>query len=80
VRDTWEALLDVTFALTVLATFAVSILTLLNDGSRDDLARAYARRFQLATEDQCPMTLGKPFWFACASETRRLNPPPPSGA
>jgi hypothetical protein len=77
VRGVGTAIVDVMFALSVLAILATSLLTMLNDDSRDQLARAYARQFRVATEDDCPRTLGKPFWFACASEARRLNPAPP---
>jgi hypothetical protein len=76
-RGMGTAILDITFALTVLATFGVSILTLLTNDARDQLAHAYARQFRVATEDECPRTLGKPFWFACASEVRRIHPPTP---
>jgi hypothetical protein len=74
------AIVDVMVSISVLAILATSMLTLLNNDSRDALARDYARQFRVATEDDCPRSLGKPFWFACASETRRLNPPlsPPS--
>lgn len=75
VRGFGAAILDVTFAISVLAIFATSFLTLLNNDTRDELAHAYARQFRVASEDDCPRTLGKPFWFACASEARRLNVP-----
>jgi hypothetical protein len=81
VRDTAGAIVDVMVSISVLAILATSMLTLLNNDSRDALARAYARQFRLTSEDECPRSLGKPFWFACASEARRLNPPlPPAGA
>ena len=51
-----------------------------NGAARDNLARSYAQRFRLATENECPTSLGKPFWFACASEVRRLHPAPQAPA
>jgi hypothetical protein len=82
-RGLLASLLDVVFAALVLATLVVAMLTLLSDNARDELARAYARQFALKAETACPTHLGNAFWFACASEVRRINPPasaPPAPA
>jgi hypothetical protein len=76
-RRAGTAIVDVMFALSVLAILATVLLTLVNNDARDELARAYARQFRVTTEDDCPRSFGKPFWFACASEARRLNEPEP---
>jgi hypothetical protein len=67
-------LLDIVFAALVMITLTVSVLTMLSDSARDALARAYARQFDARTETDCPTTFGNAFWFACASEARRINP------
>ena len=71
-----SAIIDVMFAITMLATLATLILTLLQRNAQEDLARAYARQFRITAEDSCPRSLGKPFWFTCASEVRSRSAPP----
>jgi len=81
-RGVMSVLLDVVFAMLVLVVLLTSVLTLLSDNARDELARAYARQFNPKTENDCPGSFGNAFWFACASEVRRLNataPAAPSG-
>lgn len=76
------AIVDVMFGMTVLVTMGTLILTLVQSKAQEDLARAYARQFRVASEDGCPRALGKPFWFSCATEVRSLksSPPPTPGA
>jgi len=77
-RGVMSVLLDVVFAMLVLVVLLTSVLTLLSDNARDELARAYARQFNPKTENDCPGSFGNAFWFACASEVRRLNATAPA--
>lgn len=72
-RGAAAAFLDVALGMAMLGTLAIGLLTALDNGAQDRLARAYARQFRVESEDACPAVLGKPFWFACASEARRLQ-------
>jgi hypothetical protein len=74
IRGTAAAVLDVVLALAAMATLTIAILTVVNDGAQDRLARTYAQRLSVAQESGCPTALGKAFWFSCASEVRRLHP------
>jgi hypothetical protein len=76
--------LEAVIALSMLAIMAIFVLTLSSSDARGELGRAYVRRFQVVSENQCPTLLGKSFWFACASEARRSSgvqpaDPPKSG-
>jgi len=79
-RGLMSVLLDVVFAMLVLVVLLTSVLTLLSDNARDQLARAYARQFGSKTETDCPAAFGNAFWFACASEVRRINIASATGA
>ena len=72
-RSLWATFLDAIFAAAVVATLLMAVLTMLSDNARDELARAYARQFVLKAEADCPNGFGNAFWFACASEVRRIN-------
>jgi hypothetical protein len=70
-RSGFGALLDAMIGLSVAVGLLLCALLLLNGDNRDQLARFYARQFHVTDENACPRYLGKPFWFACASEARR---------
>lgn len=78
VKVAGAALVDVAFALVVVFTLIVAMITLFDGGVRDQLARAYVRQFRPASEDECPRGFGKAFWFACGIEVRRINASPPA--
>lgn len=62
-------------AATTATILGVAALMLLTGDHRSEIARAYARRLAVSSEDECPQALGKSFWFACAAEVRRLHTP-----
>ena len=66
----------VLLASTTATMLAAAALVLLSSDRGDEIARTYARRLAVASEDQCPQGLGKSFWFSCAAEVRRLHPHP----
>ena len=59
---------------TTATLLGAAVLVLLSGDRGDQIARAYARRLAVTSEDQCPQALGKAFWFSCAAEVRRLHP------
>lgn len=74
IKGTGAALLDVVLGISVLGTLAIMLVTALDTGAQDRLARAYARQFRIEREEACPAVLGKAFWFSCASEVRLKTP------
>lgn len=73
-RGVFATVVDVLAVLAGVAVVGAFLVAALDARANRGAAQLYARTFKVPYEAGCPMAAGKEFWFACASEVRRLHP------
>lgn len=73
-RGVFATVVDVLVMLAGVAVASAFLVAVLDPRASRGAAQLFARTFKVPYEAGCPSAAGKQFWFACASEVRRLHP------